>query len=687
MGRPPVRVPSPRTLAMAIRELGLRAMLDYGWYQFELRTGIVRRRTRPFRWEARPLRTWLRDGTRGERVLPQRERFLFPPEGDLSAALAGFQADTTRTASEQADNLLAGRWRLFGGPPIELGFPPDWGQIPVADGGPQNVPLNRHWTEYELDGEVDYRSLWEPARFGGCFVLGRAYRLTGAAHYRDGFFTMLDSWLAANPPNLGPHWASGQEVALRMIALIFGYFVFAPLASDQAEQILVAIAAHAERIPATLRYARAQRNNHLLSEAVGLYSAGLLFAQFDQAQRWKALGRRWLIYALQDQVFEDGGYIQHSTNYQRLALTAGLWAARLAELHREPLPPASLLALSRMTRFLTALTDPHTGRVPNLGHNDGSDLLPLTSCESADFRPVLQAASLALHGQPVFEPGPWDELASWLGLPQSRRGDGEQLLSVSDYPEAGIYLLHGEHCQAALRCAQFTSRPSHSDQLHFDFWWQGHNLARDPGSYRYIGEFGPALAAARAHNGVLVDGLEPMIRAGRFLWLGWSNARFLARSQEGPMEALAAEHSVSGVTHRRSVVHTGDALWVVIDELLGQGVHRGQVTWTLPDWEWEFDVRELALEGEPGRLVLTVEPDQASLALYRAGQRLAGEAVSESAEQLGWWAPTYGSKEAALSLVIKIEGELPARLATWWRLGSEGLAGLALAYAQDQLAI
>ncbi|MGH2620530.1 MAG: alginate lyase family protein [Anaerolineales bacterium] len=682
-----MKLVSPRMASLAIRELGLRAILEYGWYQIELWSGMLRRRTKPFRWEQRPLRTWLREQTRGERVLPQRERFLFRPEADLSDELAGFHSGTTRKGSEEADEILAGRWRLFGGPPIQLGFPPDWGRPPLADGSPQLVPLNRHWTQYQLDGEVDYRSLWEPARFGWCFTLGRAYRLTGIARYRDGYFTLLDSWLEANLPNLGPHWASGQEVALRMLALIFGYFVFRPLAPEREEQILVAIAAHADRIPATLGYARAQRNNHLLSEAVGLYSAGLLFADLDNAHRWKALGRRWLVHALEDQVFEDGGYIQHSTNYQRLALAAGLWAARLAQLHNEPLPPGALQALTRMTHFLNALTDPRNGRVPNLGHNDGSNLLPLSSCESADYRPILQAASLALLGRPAFEPGPWDELALWLGVPVGWPSAAEQRPSVSEFPKAGLYLLHSEQSRGALRSARFVSRPSHSDQLHFDLWWQGHNLARDPGSYRYTGELGAALAAARAHNGVLVDGLEPMVRAGRFLWLGWSNARFLAGTREGPLEALAAEHSISGVTHRRSIVHTGDTLWVVIDELLGQGVHHGQIIWTLPDWEWVLDVRQLTLEGEPGRVTLMIEPVQASLGLYRAGKRLAGELVLSHPEQLGWWAPNYGTKEAALSLVVQFYGALPARLATWWRLGSEGLAGLALAYAQDQLAL
>jgi len=132
-------------------------------------------------------------------------------------------------------------------------------------------------------------------------------------------------------------------------------------------------------------------------------------------------------------------------------------------------------------------------------------------------------------------------------------------------------------------------------------------------------------------------------------------------------------------------VHTADALWVVIDELHGEGRHRGRVVWTLPDWKWDLNDRELVLEGEPGQVVLKIEPESASLALYRAGERLAGDLAEPDAKVLGWWSPTYGYKEPALCLVVSIEGDLPARLATWWRLGAEGLAGLALAFAEDQL--
>ena len=71
---------------------------------------------------------------------------------------------------------------------------------------------------------------------------------------------------------------------------------------------------HAKRIPPTLVYARAQNNNHLISEAVGLYYAGSLFKTLPLARQWKTLGWKWFNRAIQEQVTENGEYVQHSLN-------------------------------------------------------------------------------------------------------------------------------------------------------------------------------------------------------------------------------------------------------------------------------------------------------------------------------------------------------------------------------------
>ncbi len=701
-----------RLLIPALRELGIAALYQYGVYQFAMRSGLLRRRTKPYLWSDRPLESWLRCETSLEQVLSSREPFFFEPGKRLHEALQRFPSEELR---QEADEILAGRFRLFGGAPIPLGNPPDWGKVPLTD-EPDSLRLDRHWTEYSAQSRTDLRLLWEPARFGWAFTLCRAYQFTGQQRYADGVFDHLSSWLESNQPNHGPHWASGQESALRILALIFMWYSLAETLETspmRARDILIALAVHAERIPPTLSYARAQRNNHLLTEAVGLYSVGLLMPWFGRSAQWKRLGRRWLIHALEDQVFEDGGYIQYSTNYQRLALSAGLWAARLAEIHGEPLPETTLDALQVMTEFLWSLTDPQNGTTLNWGHNDGSNILPLSACEHADYRPALQAATRAFTGESALGPGPWDEMSVWLGLPVKGEA-GMPRSERTDFPHAGLYLVRGESSRATLRCARFTARPAHSDQLHLDLWWNEHNLARDAGTYRYAASppWENAFAGAVAHNSLVADGREPMDRAGKFLWLNWSNARFLGRwqAEDGSVQALAAEHPMrDGVTHRRSVVHAGGSLWVVLDELLDRGAtstptgtstpagtstttgtstlagtstptgagaptgtdwHRARLAWSLIDWPWELEAQSLTLRSEEGPIQLRVTPGMDDIALYRAGERVAGERQpTEDPAVLGWWSPTYGYKEPALTLVATLEGALPLRLTSWWRLG------------------
>ena len=59
---------------------------------------------------------------------------------------------------------------------------------------------------------------------------------------------------------------------------------------------------YAERIPPTLGYARAQNNNHLLSEAAALYTAAAVLPEHPGAARWRRLGWRWLQAGLDEQI-------------------------------------------------------------------------------------------------------------------------------------------------------------------------------------------------------------------------------------------------------------------------------------------------------------------------------------------------------------------------------------------------
>ncbi|MEE9217430.1 MAG: hypothetical protein V3U32_08345, partial [Anaerolineales bacterium] len=237
-----------RLLIPALRELGITDLFQYGIYQFGKRSGLLRRRTEHYALSDRPLESWLGNEYTSEQVLSSRKTFLYEIDDRFKAALRRFPSDDLR---READEILDGKFRLFGGPPVPLGSPLDWSRIPLTDEWDSVLP-DRHWTEYEGDSRKDLRLLWEPARFSWAFTLCRAYQFTGDGRYASGVFELLSSWLESNPPNRGPHWVSGQESALRILALTFVWYALADYlvtSQAQAADLLLALAVHAERIP------------------------------------------------------------------------------------------------------------------------------------------------------------------------------------------------------------------------------------------------------------------------------------------------------------------------------------------------------------------------------------------------------------------------------------------------------
>lgn len=646
--------PFPRTVK-ALRVLGPQALFLYANHQFNLRSGKYKRVLAAGSGE------W--PGGRIEEI------GINLPGGDELRSTLGEEGEKLIA---EADEIVGGQVRLFGGEPTPL----HWSTQETL----------RHWSEYrsnQIDGR-DIKWVWEPGRFGWGIVLARAYRLSGEAKYAQAFWAQTEAFLEVAPANLGPQWISAQEVALRLISLVFAYQVFAKAPEStkaRKERLASALAAHAARIPPTLAYARAQNNNHLLSEALGLFTAGVALSSHARARRWREMGWRWLHYGLRRQIGVDGSYVQHSCNYHRLMLQLALWANTLATHLKQPFPVKSRMRLAAATTWLLGLVDKTSGRVPNLGPNDGAYILPLSTAGFSDYRPVLQAASRTFLGRRSFPPGAVDEMATWLGL-EPEGGEEHLHDNLSSPGRPDVMRMPLNRSWGYLRAARFTSRPGHADQLHFDLWWRGLNLAQDAGSYAYNEDppWDNSLASTVVHNTVTIEGLEQMRRAGRFLWLDWAQARIVeeARAENGRLTQLTAEHNGYrrlGVTHRRIVRHNDRDRWEVHDMLIPRSRARVssklrlRLQWLVPDWPWEMEGSSLRLETPHGGVRLTVGTPGAQAAqiqVVRAGELLHGEGPVFPTQ--GWASPTYGYKVAALSLAVRVEEPLPFTFTSEWVL-------------------
>ncbi|MCW5874941.1 MAG: alginate lyase family protein [Anaerolineales bacterium] len=612
----------------ALRQLGPRAVAQYALYTLQLRSGWLRAQTPPG-GKPQPssqIQPWLQSA----------------PPAQLRKLLGRQQ----RALLAEADEVLAGKVRLFGGEPRAL---------KLAAGQPL-----QHWTAYTTampDGS-DIKPVWEVGRMAWATVLARAYWLSGDERYAEGLWQRVERFMRTNPVNMGPQWSSAQEVALRLMALAFSYTLVAGAKATTAARrgaLSQTLAAHAERIPPSLSYAQAQNNNHLLSEALGLWTAGVLLPEHPQAADWQQLGRRHFTEGVACQIAPDGAYSQHSANYQRLMLQLATWAHTLAAAEQHALPAATLERLQAACSWLFSLLDTESGQAANLGPNDGANVLPFSVLPFSDYRPALQAAAAAL-GVPGLPAGPWNELCAWLGLRPPRSVRARRTAQA----QQPIRLESGQ-AWGYLRSAHFTGRPGHADQLHLDLWWRGFNIAQDAGTYLYNASapWNNALAGTAVHNTLMLDGADQMTRAGRFLWLDFAQATVLQHSSR----AASGEHNgyrKLGLTHRRSV-QAGPGEWLVRDEVLGETRgHHGRLHWLLPDWPWRIAGDTLHLRSPKGRVSIQVTGH--TLSLLRASKRLHGRAATSPTA--GWVSTSYASKQAALALVVELEGDALQHIVT-----------------------
>lgn len=468
--------------------------------------------------------------------------------------------------------------------------PPDWLSNPIT-GQKMAMPHRDWWQIPDFDPAVgDIKLIWELSRMDWVLAFAQRAR-NGDKEALARLNHWLTDWCTHNPPFRGPNWKCGQEASIRVMHLAMAALVLGQI-NTPPSGLIEMIHLHLRRIVPTVNYAMAQDNNHGTSEAAALFIGGSWLASQDitEGKGWQQTGRRMLEDRANRLIGKDGSFSQYSLNYHRMMLDT----LSMAEVWRRQmdLPAFSehfLKKASAATHWLRNIVSASNGDGPNVGANDGAQLLQLTNSNYRDHRPTVQLATSLFEGQSAYsQDGNWNHALHWLSLSAPHNVALKPGSFLAD--DGGFAMLHNGEAMAMLRYPRFRFRPSQADALHLDLWLHGENLLRDAGSYSYNtkAHWLNYFAGTASHNTVQFDARDQMPRISRFLFGDWLKTNFCETLRvDASGSQFAAGYSISrGPTHRRYVTLKPTCL-MVTDEISGFE-RKAILRWRLAPGPWKL---------------------------------------------------------------------------------------------------
>ena len=396
--------------------------------------------------------------------------------------------EAAQAAIDRADEVCRG----------ELRFLDHWEMERAPEAVPYTLPL--HWAE-SPNGDPEW--IYALNRHTIFLNLGKAWRYTGEARYRDTFLALLEDWLdhvPHTPESEQTTWRALEaglraENWLRALALFDGA-VPAPL----LERAEASLRAHGEYL-CTAHAAFQQLSNWGAIQDHGLFLLGVYFGEGD----WQRLALHRLTENLHNAVLPDGTHWEESPMYHCEVLHAAADTLMTARHCGTPVP-AELE--TKVHALCTALADwvmPGRLLLPQSDSDviDAGDLLAQGALLFSD------AALAAAADGPLCEETLWDfgPAAPHLlaELPKKRPAAPSRAL-----PAGGNYMLRAGWDPKDL-CLHMHTGPlggghGHADLLHLDVYRRGEGVLVDPGRATYVeGALRRELKSPAAHNTLRLD--------------------------------------------------------------------------------------------------------------------------------------------------------------------------------------
>jgi hypothetical protein len=409
-------------------------------------------------------------------------------------------------------------------------------------------------------------------------------------------------------------------------------------------------------------------NNHLIGDAAALVAGGL-FLDHRHSARWLEKGLSHLEEQMQRQVAPDGVHAERSVAYHRFVLDQYYLTSALLSANQRSLSAATLRGMERMTDFLmdVVATD---GRAPSFGDGDDARGIWFRADGPADFRSAL-ALGAVLFGRGDFKmiAGGVTEEVLWLlgteGVERFRQLTSRLPDHTSmSYEHGGYYVMRSGWEAAdstlAFDCGPLGHGPAghgHADALSFQLHAAGYPFLVDPGAFSYNldYEWRDAFRSTKAHNTIVVDGMDQSVPADRMSWRTMAGAHTHRWLSTPWFDLVDGEHDgyrrlPDPVTHRRVVAYFKPDVWVIQDHLSAKGPH---------DFELLMHLRpDCAVDRTPGGPAVVLEsPRGARLHIWTLDDRgtvqLPDVLVGTEQQRAAWFSPGYGTRVPSRALSFR----------------------------------
>lgn len=341
---------------------------------------------------------------------------------------------------------------------------------------------------------------WQLNRHTFWLTMGKAYWRTGDERYAKAFVSQLNSWIEQCKMPVGDCEYSGSawrtlEAGIRMRLIwpdVFFYFLSSPSFDD--ESIFRMAKSFYEH--ATYLFTHRVSNYRLSHEMNGLYTVGVMFPEFRDADTWRTVAAEKLYEEEIDQFYPDGSQKELAPAYHGTNLSCIVSVAHLAQLNNYSLPSGYVSRLESIYEFYQKMIMPN-GKLPAVNDSrwlDGRANLTEASNLFLKRRDFLYAATNGDKGEKPSYTSVWMPWAGWYVM-------------RSGWDENAFYAL--------FEVGPYGIGHQHEDKLSFIIYAYGSLLITECGNYAYDNSRWRTYAiSARGHNVVRVDG-EDQHRYGK----------------------------------------------------------------------------------------------------------------------------------------------------------------------------